>query len=372
MIRILIIGALLRIILRNDCHRFEWEKNDTLIISYIFVLSISYILLRQTNSAIFNRMGFAFETLFTFFIIRTYIHSILQIIIFIRSLAFVCFLLAIFMYIEHITQRNLFAIFGGVHEITPMREGRLRAQGAFSHPIMAGTFGAAFLPLFWGLRAIGTEKDKKIAILGIISSLFITWASSSSGPVITLLSSILAIFIWNFRIYLKLFHTIIILLLVGLHIIMEAPVWHLISRIDIVGGSTGWHRYYLIDQTILRFREWAFVGIRSTGHWGWGLNDVTNMFVKQAIDGGILALLFFVLLIFFCFRSVKKAIKNNATDTEQNKFYWAWGAVLFSHCVSFLGVSYFGQMNFFFFFTLGIITCLPTIDTEYEKNQSLS
>jgi hypothetical protein len=29
--------------------------------------------------------------------------------------------------------------------------------------------------------------------------------------------------------------------------VMQAPVWHLISRIDLIGGSTGWHRYIIFD-----------------------------------------------------------------------------------------------------------------------------
>jgi hypothetical protein len=241
----------------------------------------------------------------------------------------------------------------------------MRAQGAFSHPIMAGTFGAAFMPLFWGLKSIGAERDKRFALLGVVSSVVITWASSSSGPVLTLIAALCAVWVWNVRFLLNNIKILIVCMLIGLHIVMEAPVWHLISRIDIVGGSTGWHRYFLIDQTIHRFREWALLGVRTTGHWGWGLNDVTNMFIAQAVDGGLATFILFIVLVARGFKSVHIAIRNNLEHKNIEKFFWSWWAVLFAHCVSFFGVSYFGQMNYLWMLTLGIIACLPNLKIDY-------
>ena len=43
---------------------------------------------------------------------------------------------------------------------------------------------------------------------------------------------------------------------------MKAPVWALIQRIDIVGGSSGWHRYELIDQCIKHFSDWWLMGVK--------------------------------------------------------------------------------------------------------------
>ena len=46
----------------------------------------------------------------------------------------------------------------------------------------------------------------------------------------------------------------VVLMLVALHFAMKKPVWHLIARIDIVGGSTGWHRYNLINKAVEKER----------------------------------------------------------------------------------------------------------------------
>ncbi|WP_319562191.1 hypothetical protein [Marispirochaeta sp.] len=361
MLRILMVTGILRVSLRNDTHKFEWEKMDSLIIAYIIVLSIAYVALRQNSSAIINRLGVGFETLLAFFLIRMYLNSIIQIRYFIKALSYVFILVAIFMTIEHLTHHNLFSVFGGVNSVTRIREGRLRAQGAFSHSIMAGTFGAAFMPLFWGLKAIGNRKEKQLAVAGIISSFVITWASSSSGPIITLMASSFAIIVWKGRRFLRYLILGSVYMIIILHIVMKAPVWHLISRIDIVGGSTGYHRYFLIDQTINRFSEWALLGVKTTGHWGWGLNDVTNMFIGQAVKGGVMTLILFLLIVHNGFLSVKRAIEEVPIDDKVQKLFWSWGAVLFAHCVSFFGVSYFGQMYFFWTLTLGILASLPVI-----------
>ncbi len=64
---------------------------------------------------------------------------------------------------EKATGRNVFAVLGGVSEMTLIREGKLRAQGAFQHPILAGTFGATVLPLMVGLMRMkdrGLRRDR--------------------------------------------------------------------------------------------------------------------------------------------------------------------------------------------------------------------
>lgn len=375
MLRLILIAGGLKAVLKNDINRFKYHSMDYFIILYVLVSSIAYVALRQTSSAMVNRLGFAFEILLAYFLIRLYIVSLNQIIVFVRILSIVFAVVALFMTIEQLTQYNLFSLFGGVSEITGIREGRIRAQGAFSHPILAGTFGASFMPLFWGLWSIGDKRDRYFSILGIICSLIITWASSSSGPVLTLLAGIFAIVFFKYRQYTKLAKTGTIFMLLGLDIVMKAPVWHLISRIDIVGGSTGYQRYALIDKAIKYFPDWAVFGIRSTGHWGWGLNDITNMFIFQGINGGVGALIFFVLIIHAGFNTVIQAMNEVQDNIKVQNMYWAWGSVLFAHCVSFFGVSYFGQMFYFWNLTLGVIACLPAVaknTTEFKSDYNNS
>jgi len=370
MIRLLLLGVYLRVLLRSDTWRFPWTRMDTLLVLYVVTMSVAYIALRRTPAAVTNRLGFAFDAFLAFFAVRLYFRSVEQVRMLMRGFAIVLFLVAITMTIEQLTQYNMFSVFGGVSAVTRIREGNLRAQGAFSHAILAGTFGAAFLPLCWALRERLSFTDRGLAAIGMGGGFVMVLASSSSGPVLSLLAAVFGIIMWHYRQYTRLLVRWSVVGLVALHFYMQAPVWHLISRVDLVGGSTGWHRYNLIEQTIRRFREWALLGVRTTGHWGWGLNDVTNQFVAQGVNGGFLTLILFVLIIRSGFRHVGAAMRSSPS-TAHEKISWAWGVVLFVHCVSFFGVSYFGQMTFFWYLTLGVLCALPQVierETSHEVN----
>ena len=370
MLRLLLLGILGRAFLRNDMWKFSWSRMDSLFILYTITVSVAYIALRRTPAAFTNRLGFAFDAFLAFFMVRLYFRTVDQVHVLMRGFAVILLVSAVAMTVEQLTRYNVFSVFGGVRAITPMRLERLRAQGAFPHAIMAGTFGAAFLPLAWALRGTQRPADRRLSNIGIVSALVITYASSSSGPVLTLMATLFGIFMWHFRQYTRLLVRLSVLGLIALHLVMKAPVWHLISRVDIVGGSTGWHRYALIDRTIRNFREWALLGVHTTGHWGWGLNDITNMYVLQAVQGGFFGLLLFVLVISHGFRSAGSAAALSYSEAHQ-KLSWAWGVVLFAHCVSFLGASYFGQMTFFWYLTLAVLCTLPEV-TARETTAAVS
>lgn len=365
-VRLLLVAFLARAVLRNDTEKLEWTAMDTLFVLYVFAASAAYIALRGSSEAVTNRLGFAFNALLTFFVVRVYLTREEQLWVLIRAFCVVLALVAFAMTIEQLTQYNVFSVFGDVSPITGMREGRIRARGAFSHAILAGTFGAVFLPLAWGLRGTGRSDDRQLANIGITGGVVMTFASASSGPIISLLAALFGIVMWQYRQHLRRLIRWAVLGLVALHFYMQAPVWHLISRVDLVGGSTGWHRYALIDRAISNFGEWAVFGVHTTGHWGWGLNDVTNMFVLQGVRGGFLTLVLFILVIRKGFHFVGRSV-DQSNSTMQGKLSWCWGAVLFAHCVTFFGVSYFGQMEFFWYLSLAVICSLPRLSERRRK-----
>ncbi len=361
MMRLLLIGWIGRVVLRSEGQPITWNRLDSMVTVYAIVGAVVYVLLWMDRTAVVFQLGRLFDIFLIYFLLRISIQSSEQIFVFVRALAWVMLLSSVFMLVEHLAHFNLFSIFGGVRETVWIREGRLRAQGSFSHAIMAGTFGAAFLPLFWALYFSKISRDRVVAVVGIVGSVTMTFAAASSGAVVTLLASIVAVLMWSFRQYVVLIRRAAIPVLFGLHLVMEAPVWHLISRVDLVGGSTGYHRYRLIDSAIRNFSEWAVIGVRGTAHWGWMMHDVTNQFIKVAVDGGLIALVVFVLLLGSAFRITGRARQLAFSHSMFARLHWAWGAVLFAHIVSFLGVSYFGQMNYFWYFTLAAIASLDQI-----------
>jgi hypothetical protein len=201
------------------------------------------------------------------------------------------------------------------------------------------------------------EFSKIFPVIGMICSVAITFTSASSGPIFTLFAGIFGLALWKVRHYLKIILISFPLFVIILDIIMKAEVWFIIARVPIVGGSTAWHRAYLIDRAIHHFSEWWLVGVSSSAHWGWGLQDVTNQFIRIGIDGGLLTLLLFISILVLCFRTLSKSMQFMAPFSYETQFFiWGMGVSLFAHIVSFMGVSYFDQIIVIWYLLLAMIS----------------
>src|SRR6202030_2617548 len=102
------------------------------------------------------------------------------------------------------TGRNAFSVFGAAPANTAERDGKLRCQGAFRHPILAGTYAATLFPLFVGLW-FQKGRNKIAAIVGGCCAVVATIAASSSGSVLALGCSVVGLALWCFRFKMRLF-----------------------------------------------------------------------------------------------------------------------------------------------------------------------
>ncbi|MBN2106594.1 MAG: hypothetical protein JW832_04150 [Deltaproteobacteria bacterium] len=367
MLRIMVLIAFLRIVARAEYRGLHLTGIDYLVFSLSGVIIITRTALLQTTGIFINRLGCTFDLLGMYFTVRILVRSFDDIGIFIKGIILMSLPLAFFMTLEQITGINRFSALGGVPEAAFVRGGRIRSQGAFSHPILAGTFGASSLALAAGLLLQNT-RSRLMALTGIAAATIITIMSASSGPIITYLAAVAGFCAWPMRRYLKPIVWSCIAFVALLQLVMKANVWWLITRFKIVSGSTGSHRAMLLDAFFERFDEWWLIGTPSSGHWGWGLEDVTNMFVRMGIDAGLAGLLLFLAIIFFCFKSVGRSIRASAQLPGNQKLLWALGVYLFSHVISFMGVSYFSQMPFFYYTTIALISSVDS--PEFKKNYS--
>jgi hypothetical protein len=192
------------------------------------------------------------------------------------------------------------------------------------------------------------RKDKNFLMrLGTIDCLFIVAACGSSTPILSVLVAVtgVALFPWRrhrTRMWIGLF-----VLLMSLHVVMKAPVWHLMSRVDFTGGSTGWHRFAIFDAFVKNFSEWYLAGEPDPLSWGvWEMQDVTNMYVVQGVTGGLLTLIAFLLVLIFAFGNVGRALNTRsiARSPKRQWICWCIGVAICVHAVTFLGTSYFGQL----------------------------
>jgi len=146
--------------------------------------------------------------------------------------------------------------------------------------------------------------------------------------------------------------------LVALHLVMRAPVWHLISRIDLTGSSSSYHRYELLNQCILHFREWFLIGTKNYANWDWSMYDLSNQYVAVADPSGLIPLLCLIAMIVFGFKYLGRARKAVEGDRQQELFIWAIGASLFANVVAFFGIAYFDQTVIAWYALLAVISAV--------------
>lgn len=362
-IRFLLLAGWLRVFIRSE-YRLKLNTIDKVLIVYVMWSILSYFILRLTTEALIYKLGFASYSLGTYFLVRFYIQDLTDIELIIKALLYLAIPIAVFVAIERVTQHNYLSIFGNVDSYTYIREGKVRCFGSFSHAITLGSYGAFLTPLaFYMLWK--KDGDKKLGIIGLAASVIFVVASSSSGPAISLMASIGALSMWLLRKYTRHILCGAFLCVIALEIVMKAHVWALINRVRIFDGSSGYHRFLIVDQLIANFNEWWLIGTKSTEHWSEHvqLADISNNYAFISVDGGLLALILFITIIVLCFRQIGKMRALASANLEHQKFFWIWGVGMFSYVVSFMGVSLWDQTIVIWYFILG-----ATASLSYEMN----
>src|SRR5690606_5426345 len=187
--------------------------------------------------------------------------------------------------------------------------------------------------------------------------LVIVFTCSSATPIMAVAAALFAGSLYFVRHWMRWIRWGFLLLAIALHFAMNNGVHSIFMKIRIAGG-TGYHRYHLIDQAFNRMGEWALMGTRSTAHWGYGLNDVTNQYIVEGVRGGLLTMGLFIAVIVLAFRSVGSAIRRDRRDSQKVTMAWAVGSALFVHIVNFTAVSYFGQIQMLWYLQLAMASSL--------------
>jgi hypothetical protein len=189
------------------------------------------------------------------------------------------------------------------------------------------------------------------------------YSSTSSGPILSMLAGILALFLWNYREKTRLIIWMGVIGYIGLTLVMNDPAYFIMARIDITGGSTGWHRARLIQSALEHFFEWWIAGTDYTRHWmptgvSWSPDhtDITNHYIQMGVWGGLPLMMLFIAIILRAFSLIGKNVSISSKVSLKSEFvFWALGASLFAHAVTFLGVSYFDQSFLFLYLVLAAI-----------------
>lgn len=371
--RIIALFGLIRIAWLQHGPRRSWwaggfNSIDKAMVVCILAHTIAFILLWREMAAVTNQVGYLLGELGIYFVLRALIAEREDIYRVLKVFAIVAALNALGMIYEHLRVQNLFGVLiGGVDPVPLIREGKIRSQGAFGHSILAGVCGAILLPLFVLLWTHG--RAKVLSVVGVCSSLIMVLTSASSTPLMAIFGIIVGIFCWPVRKNMRLLRWALTLTLLALHLIMKAPVWFLIARVDMVGGSASFDRANLIDVFIRHFWDWWLVGTRDIGSWGWSMWDLSDYYVSQGESGGLVAIVFFIAAIKRSFSRLGKT-RRLATTRKDEWFTWLFGISLFANVLAFIGVSYWDQTEVAWFALLAMISTATTSASVRKRTEA--
>ena len=369
-LRLLVAAGWLRFAVRRDIGVTRVNSLDKAVLAWAFCKAIFFSILWATTSAVTNRLGFLSTTLATYFLVRFLIRDKEDAVGAVRVLAVTMIILAPFMMIEHFTQHNFFSVLGSP-PISSIRDGAVRATGPFGHPVVAGTVGAMLLPLFTGLWWQG-KRYRTILGLGVLSSIGVTFASSSSTPLMTCAGGVLALLLWPLRTRLRTIRWALVLSLITLHLVMNASVWFLIARMGGAIGGSGYHRAMLVDNFVRHFSEWWLIGTRNNADWGYDMWDVDNAFVGAGVGGGLITFATFIAVLVYAYKRVGKSRRLASKSRKDERFVWAVGASLFANTVGFFGIVYFDQSIVAWYCVLAMVSATATFLVDSKKTPTES
>jgi len=151
---------------------------------------------------------------------------------------------------------------------------------------------------------------------------------------------------------------------VALHLVMKAPVWALIARVDLTGSSSGYHRYELVDNCIRHFSQWWLIGYKAYNDWGFMMFDLCDQWVVAAVKAGLVGLVVYIAIFSRSFGAIGSARKQVSGDRLHEWLLWCLGSNLFAVVVAQFGINYMAQLMLSVF---TLVACISVATFEASK-----
>jgi hypothetical protein len=376
-IRILELVAFIRVVSRGEFSLSGMNGVDRALV-WLYTFTAVVYLLRSSEGYAYH-IGVAVDSMLSYFAFRGLVGEIEDFKWLLRAMVIVLAPFVVLVVVERLTGQNGFSFLGGIEAANFIRDGRPRCFASFRHPSLLGTVGAALLPLYIGLAFDKAERTR--AVLAIVLCLTIVWASNSGGPLQASFSCLVGWLFWKKRTEMRKVWWAIVALLVLMHMVMKAPVWYIIARLSSLSGGDGWHRSHLIDMAVQHIDQWWLMGMPIKDTSGWfpydlittGGADITNQYIGFGLDGGVGAIVLFVVLLTRAFSMVGGALEqvraSHRKPEELEYFMWGVGVMLMVHGVNWLGITYFDQTYAFWFMQLAALNnlsehCLKSLSSK--------
>lgn len=372
--RIVVIAGLFRVISKKETKEIVINDLDRAVILWTIVSFVIYCILYRAANPIFLKVARTIDYSGTYLICRALIRNTDDIKEIMKFQTIIIIIFSMTMLIEFYTRKNPLSYIGNIGS-SYVRDGKYRCKGVFLNSLTAGTFGANSLPFVFG--AWVTRKISMWAfIAGISASAVVTYTASSSGAAMAFIFCLIGLILWFKRKEIKLIRNLFLFTLIFLHFAMNAPIWYLFAKLSNYIGGTGWHRSFLIDQAIRYIGDWWLIGTTYTAHWfpytlpgNPNHADITNQFLMMGVDGGLITMILYIIVIVKAFGSIGTGLNNNNNNNKDNQIlYWTLGAALLGHLASFFSITYYDQIGNFFYLFLAMIAKVNEASLE-QKNE---
>lgn len=358
-LRILIIAGLVRAVIDRGSSpegRFSggFNRIDWMVALWTVAALVTFSLQWMNSQSLIWSLGVLLDTLGGYLALRFLIPDGDTIRLAVKVLALICVIQGAEMVSEQIIHQNLFGYLGGIPFGVSIREGAIRSSGTMGC-LYNGVFAATLVPLFVWLWT--EKKDRLAACAGLAGALAMVQTSHESTPIMAVGAGLLGLGFWPLRGRMRMIRWGIVLGLVGLQMVMKAPVWALIARVDLIGGSSGYHRYLLVNNCIIHFSDWWLIGYKYYNDWGFTMWDLCNQFVAVAQTGGLVTLVCYIGIFKRAFGAVGTARKSVDGDRRREWFLWYLGASLFATAVGYFCTSTSAQSQMGW---LCLLACIST------------
>jgi hypothetical protein len=137
-------------------------------------------------------------------------------------------------------------------------------------------------------------------------------------------------------------------------LVMKAPVWFIVAHVNVIGGSGGYDRAFLIDTFMRHIKDWWLIGTNQNGTWGYDMWDLSNQFVAEGEKGGLVTFICFIAMI--SRSSSMLGLMRKQMDRKTQWLFWSLGAVMLAHIFAYFGVAYWDPTQIWWFAFLAMIS----------------
>lgn len=364
--RIVVLVLLLRCLCdKRIMDKFTWLRLDSWVTLSMVVYVGVYLITLPSSLAIENRAGYVMDTWFAYMAARLIVTDKATIISVLKFVSISLVPLAILGMVESTTGWQPFAVLKRFRPWSPeedfvgqVRFGFRRAMGPITHPIKFGCALAMFVPLVTCLR----HQRGVWRLFAYISAGFVllgTLSSMSSGPWLMAIIGIFCLAMERYKTWVKPMITLFIVACGIVQVISNRGVHYVLASYGNFAGGSGSHRAKLIDLAVEHFGEWWELGYRGQDP-GWGPRlgmghtDVTNMFILNGVEYGILGVIVLCAVFVVGLRIVIR-LHNSSDDPQLKSLAWVLGTWFVVMIAGFLSVSFSGQTETLFYVILGMV-----------------